>query len=157
MSNLIDQDIDRNIHIHERTDENQYGCNRLINNIIRQYLDQQYQYDAYGQLITQRSSQGDLNLSWDVLGRLVSSRSREYTAEYRYDAMGRRLAKRSKHHHTGQEHDFFYGWDEDTLAYESNASYTKHYIYEKDSFTPLIQAVCCLSNTYKNSYNASLG
>lgn len=55
--------------------------------------------------------------------------------------MGRRLAKRSKHHHTGQELDFVYGWDGDTLAYESNESYTKHYIYEKDSFTPLIQAV----------------
>ena len=55
--------------------------------------------------------------------------------------MGRRLAKRSKHHHTGQELDFVYGWDGDTLAYESNESYTKHYLYEKDSFIPLIQAV----------------
>ena len=114
---------------------------KLVNNVVRQYSDQQYQYDAYGQLTTQKSNQGDLNLSWDVLGRLVRSRNTEYTAEYCYDAMGRRLAKRSKHHRTGQEQDFVYGWDGDTLAYESNELYTKHYIYEKDSFIPLIQAV----------------
>lgn len=141
-SNLIDRDYGQQNHLHERaTYENQHGYLKLVNNIVRQYLDQQYQYDAYGQLITQKSTQGDLNLSWDVLGRLVRSRNAEYTAEYRYDAMGRRLAKRSKYHRTGQEQDFIYGWDGDTLAYESNASYTKHYIYEKDSFTPLIQAV----------------
>lgn len=141
-SNLIDRHLEQQNQIHEhRTDENQYGYLKLVNNVVRQYLDQQYQYDAYGQLTTQKSNQGDLNLSWDVLGRLVRSRNTEYTAEYRYDAMGRRLAKRSKHHHTGQELDFVYGWDGDTLAYESNESYTKHYIYEKDSFTPLIQAV----------------
>ena len=141
-SNLIDRHLEQQNQIHEhRTDENQYGYLKLVNNVVRQYLDQQYQYDAYGQLTTQKSNQGDLNLSWDVLGRLVRSRNTEYTAEYRYDAMGRRLAKRSKHHHTGQELDFVYGWDGDTLAYESNESYTKHYIYEKDSFIPLIQAV----------------
>jgi RHS repeat-associated protein len=141
-SNLIDRYLEQQNQIHERrTDENQYGYLKLVNNVVRQYLDQQYQYDAYGQLTAQKSNQGDLNLSWDVLGRLVRSRNTEYTAEYRYDAMGRRLAKRSKHHHTGQELDFVYGWDGDTLAYESNESYTKHYIYEKDSFIPLIQAV----------------
>ncbi|MCT9979923.1 RHS domain-containing protein [Acinetobacter sp. I-MWF] len=141
-SNLIDRDIDQQNHIHERAaDGNQHGYLKLVNNVVRQYLDQQYQYDAYGQLTTQKSTQGDLDLSWDVLGRLVRSRNSEYTAEYRYDAMGRRLAKRSKHHRTGQEQDFVYGWDGDTLAYESNELYTKHYIYEKDSFIPLIQAV----------------
>ncbi len=140
--NLIDRDLDQQNHIHERTtDENQHGYLKLVNNVVLRYLDQQYQYDAYGQLTTQKSNQGDLNLSWDVLGRLVRSRNTEYTAEYRYDAMGRRLAKRSKHHHTGLELDFVYGWDGDMLAYESNESYTKHYIYEKGSFIPLIQAV----------------
>ncbi|EJB8539053.1 RHS domain-containing protein [Acinetobacter baumannii] len=63
------------------------------------------------------------------------------TAEYRYDALGRRIQKRSKHHHTGDEHNIIYGWDGNTLAYESNEQITKHYIYEKDSFVPLAQAV----------------
>lgn len=116
------------------------GYNRLVNNIVQEYLDQQYQYDAFGQLIRQKSSQGDLNLEWDVLGRLVRSRNNQYTAEYRYDALGRRIQKRSKHHHTGQEQNIIYGWDGDTLAYESSADLTKHYFYEKDSFVPLLQA-----------------
>ncbi|WP_220385559.1 hypothetical protein, partial [Klebsiella pneumoniae] len=55
-------------------------------------------------------------------------------------ALGRRIQKRSKHHHTGQEQNISYGWDGDTLAYESSADLTKHYFYEKDSFVPLLQA-----------------
>lgn len=114
------------------------GYNRLVNNVVQEYLDQQYQYDTFGQLIRQKSSQGDLNLEWDVLGRLVRSRNNQYTADYRYDALGRRIQKRSKHHHTGQEQNIIYGWDGDTLAYESSADITKHYFYEKDSFVPLL-------------------
>ena len=121
------------------------GYNCLVNNVVREYLDQQYQYDAYGQLVLQKSSKGDLHLAWDVLGRLSRSRNNEYTAEYRYDAMGRRISKVSKHHQTGDEQHIIYGWDGDTLAYESNEHMTKHYIYEKDSFIPLIQAI------YKNT------
>ncbi len=122
------------------SDEKGYGYNRLVNNVVQEYLDQQYQYDAFGQLIRQKSSQGDLNLEWDLLGRLVRSRNNQYTANYRYDALGRRIQKRSKHHHTGQEQNIIYGWDGDTLAYESSADITKHYFYEKDSFVPLLQA-----------------
>ncbi|MBD1230852.1 hypothetical protein IDM33_14295 [Acinetobacter seifertii] len=42
-------------------------------------LDQQYQYDAYGQLVRQKTSQGDLNLEWDVYGRMIKSRNSQYT------------------------------------------------------------------------------
>ena len=109
--------------------------------MVKEYLDQQYQYDAYGQLVRQKSTQGDLNLEWDVYGRMIKSRNSQYTAEYRYDVLGRRIQKRSKHHHTGDEHNIIYGWDGDTLAYESTEQATKHYIYEKDSFVPMLQAV----------------
>ncbi|HDK8956537.1 TPA: RHS domain-containing protein [Acinetobacter baumannii] len=74
------------------------------------------------------------------MGRLVRSRNNQYTADYRYDALGRGIQKRSKHHDTGQEQNIIYGWDGDTLAYESSADLTKHYLYEKDSFVPLLQA-----------------
>ncbi|NNP76429.1 hypothetical protein A7P54_08345 [Acinetobacter sp. Ac_3412] len=89
----------------------------------------------------QKSSKGDLYLEWDVCGRLIKSRNTEYTAEYRYDALGRRIQKRSKHHHTGEEQNVIYGWDGNTLAFESNEQITKHYVYEKDSFVPLLQAI----------------
>ena len=125
----------------QRAEEKGYGYNRLVNNVVKEYLDQQYQYDAYGQLVRQKSTQGDLNLEWDVYGRMIKSRNSQYTAEYRYDALGRRIQKRSKHHHTGDEHNIIYGWDGDTLAYESTEQATKHYIYEKNSFVPMLQAV----------------
>jgi RHS repeat-associated protein len=125
----------------QRAEEKGYGYNRLVNNVVKEYLDQQYQYDAYGQLVRQKSTQGDLNLEWDVYGRMIKSRNSQYTAEYRYDALGRRIQKRSKHHHTGDERNIIYGWDGDTLAYESTEQATKHYIYEKDSFVPMLQAV----------------
>ena len=139
-SNIID-------HYHDSQSDKQkregkgYGYNRLVNNVVKEYFDQQYQYDAYGQLIQQKSSQGDLNLEWDVFGRMIKSHNQVYTAEYRYDALGRRIQKHSKHIHTGDENNIIYGWDGDTLAYESTEQATKHYIYEKDSFVPLLQTV----------------
>jgi len=141
-SNILDSYHSQKAQSHSQTtEEKDYGYNRLVNNVVKEYLDQQYQYDAYGQLVRQKTSQGDLNLEWDVYGRMVKSRNSQYTAEYRYDALGRRIQKRSKHHHTGQEQNIIYGWDSDTLAYESTEELTKHYIYEKDSFVPMLQAV----------------
>ncbi len=141
-SNILDSYHSQKAQSHsQKLDETGYGYNRLVNNVVKEYLDQQYQYDAYGQLVRQKTSQGDLNLEWDVYGRMVKSRNSQYTAEYRYDALGRRIQKRSKHHHTGQEQNIIYGWDGDTLAYESTEELTKHYIYEKDSFVPMLQAV----------------
>ncbi|WP_254626871.1 RHS repeat-associated core domain-containing protein, partial [Acinetobacter seifertii] len=141
-SNIIDSYHSHKAQSHSQSaEEKDYGYNRLVNNVVKEYLDQQYQYDAYGQLVRQKTSQGDLNLEWDVYGRMVKSRNSQYTAEYRYDALGRRIQKRSKHHHTGQEQNIIYGWDGDTLAYESTEELTKHYIYEKDSFVPMLQAV----------------
>lgn len=141
-SNIIDRYNTVKAQTHQQTaEEKGYGYNRLVNNVVKEYLDQQYQYDAYGQLVRQKSNKGDLNLEWDVYGRMIKSRNGQYTAEYRYDALGRRIQKRSKHHHTGDEHNIIYGWDADTLAYESTEQATKHYIYEKDSFVPMLQAV----------------
>ncbi|MDC4700220.1 RHS domain-containing protein, partial [Acinetobacter baumannii] len=141
-SNILDSYHSQKVQSHsQKLDQTGYGYNRLVNNVVKEYLDQQYQYDVYGQLVCQKSTKGNLYLEWDACGRLIKSRNAEYTAEYRYDALGRRIQKRSKHHHTGGEHNIIYGWDGDTLAYESTEELTKHYIYEKDSFVPMLQAV----------------
>ena len=69
---------------------------------------------------------------------------------YRYDALGRRIEKQKQHSQAGRNHyteTTQYGWDGDTLAYESTNLYTKHYVYEKGSFVPLIQA------TYRQQIN----
>lgn len=145
-SNIIDRyDSHKNItkeqSYEQNAEEKGYGYNRLVNNVVKEYLDKQYQYDAYGQLIRQKSSKGDLHLEWDSCGRLIKSRNADFTAEYRYDALGRRIQKCSKHHHTGDEQNVVYGWEGNTLAFESNDYVTKHYVYEKGSFVPLVQAV----------------
>lgn len=145
-SNIIDRydhnkNANQGLSHQQNAEEKGYGYNRLVNNVVKEYLDQQYQYDAYGQLIRQKSTKGDLYLEWDVYGRLIKSRNAEYTAEYRYDSLGRRIQKRSKHHHTGDEQNVIYGWEGNTLAYDSNDQVTKHYVYEKGSFVPLVQAV----------------
>ncbi len=141
-SNIIDRYNTTKEQSHQQNaEEKGYDYSCLVNNVVKEYLDQQYQYDAYGQLIRQKSTKGDLHLEWDVCGRLVKSRNAEYTAEYRYDALGRRIQKRSKHHHTGDEQNVIYGWEGNTLAFESNDQVTKHYVYEKGSFVPLVQAV----------------
>ena len=96
-SNILDrynnESAQNNQNLKQAVQEKGYGYNRLVNNVVKEYLDQQYQYDAYGQLIRQKSSQGDLTLEWDVFGRMIKSQNKVYTAEYRYDALGRRIQK----------------------------------------------------------------
>ncbi len=53
--------------------------------------------------------------------------------EYHYDPLSRRLAK------VGAEGVVFYGWDGDTLAFETHSTGAIHYLFEPASFTPLAQ------------------
>ncbi len=67
------------------------------------------------------------------------------TTHFSYDALGRRIAKRAEHAIT------LFGWDGDTLAFESTQSTearqehqawrgdSAHYIHEPGSFVPLVQ------------------
>ncbi|MFX9011922.1 RHS repeat protein, partial [Acinetobacter baumannii] len=70
--------------------------------------------------------------------RLIRSNNNGLVTEYGYDVFGRRLYKKTSNKLT------LFGWDGDLMIWESvksaQNSYTKHYIYEPDSFTPLLQA-----------------
>ncbi|WP_260434304.1 RHS repeat-associated core domain-containing protein, partial [Burkholderia anthina] len=61
--------------------------------------------------------------------------SRQSRARYFYDAFGRRIAKEVNGERT------VFGWDGDTLAYESDGERGTHYIYEPGTFVPLAQYV----------------
>ena len=65
---------------------------------------------------------------------MVKEGDRRIAANYFYDALGRRIAKSVNGEQT------VFGWDGDTLAYESSESGT-HYVYEAGSFVPLAQFV----------------
>lgn len=80
-----------------------------------------------------------LKLTWDNLNRLVRTDLNGQITEYGYDVFGRCLYKKSSHELT------LFGWDEDLMIWESGQyqdskqNYTKHYVYEPNSFIPLFQ------------------
>ncbi|ENV32716.1 RHS repeat-associated core domain-containing protein [Acinetobacter gerneri] len=118
-----------------------HGYNSLVGNVVKDYFDQKYQYDDYGQLIRQMDGGHIQYFEWDALGRLIKSKNDKAETHYRYDPFGRRIEK-SKQDSINRNYTETtqYGWDGDTLAFESTHQYTKHYVYEIGSFIPLIQA-----------------
>lgn len=142
--------------------------NRRADNVLQEQAGIHYDYDERGNLI-QRAQEGDRSqFQWDLFDRLVHFEDQRLTVDFAYDAMGRRLYKRSsahfKHHsQAGSQWNrteqaraqreygcgfTLYGWDGDHLAWESSpgqqdggAGRTVHYLYEPDSFVPLVQAI----------------
>ncbi|WP_254211131.1 RHS repeat-associated core domain-containing protein [Burkholderia multivorans] len=134
----------------------------LLDNLLKDYAGTHFDYDDSGNL-KQRTRNGErTDFEWSSLGRMVSARDRHMQATYTYDALGRRIAKLTEpqvpylagagsgwrdaeRRRLKQERGYgltLYGWDGDTLAYETawERRETTHYVYEPNSFTPLAQA-----------------
>ena len=138
-----------------------------------------YEYDARGNMVKRIHNGQTTTFVWDNFNRMVQSNSQDVRTTYVYDALGRRIMKHSEpiFSATGDAGSGYeaiqkskirreknlgliiYGWDGDTLAWESNFgshtdinhqtgqieaafdnSRTTHYIYEPNSFVPMIQA-----------------
>ncbi|MGO2711179.1 MAG: RHS repeat-associated core domain-containing protein [Pseudomonas helleri] len=139
-----------------------YPASRLCD-----YLGQHYTYDACGNLLERLDNGKKARFTWDLYDRLTRYEDDRLTADFAYDALGRRVAKYSKAHcppspgagpawieqqqrtlnaqyDCGQN---IYGWDGDTLAYETRYSDNPgerrliHYFYEPGSFIPLALTV----------------
>lgn len=111
----------------------------LKSNLVTQYQGKHYKYDAQGS-VTEISATGTvLKLTWDNLNQLVRTDLNGQITEYGYDVFGRRLYKKSS------QELMLFGWDEDLMIWESvqyqnsEQNYTKHYVYEPNSFIPLFQ------------------
>lgn len=90
------------------------------------------------------------NFEWDAFNRMTRATTWHGVTTFAYDPLGRRIAK----HTQAMEGTAvlkttrtIYGWDGDTLALESSVHQgyaagerTVHYVYEHDSFVPLVQA-----------------
>ncbi|WP_241020165.1 RHS repeat-associated core domain-containing protein [Burkholderia sp. Ac-20345] len=134
----------------------------LLDNLLKDYSGTHFAYDELGNL-KQRTRNGErTDFEWGSLGRMVSARDRYMQATYTYDALGRRIAKLTEplvpylagagsgwrdaeRQRLKQERGYgftLYGWDGDTLAYETSwdTRETTHYVYEPDGFSPLAQA-----------------
>ncbi|TNL40625.1 RHS repeat protein, partial [Acinetobacter bereziniae] len=123
---------------------------QVKNNLISQYQGKHYKYDAQGNVIETSQSGQILKLTWDNLNRLIQSDHNGQITNYGYDVFGRRLYKHSlndaKTAHSSEL--TLFGWDGDLMIWESyktnsnqlnKQNYTKHYVYEPDSFVPLLQ------------------
>ncbi|MDQ9817497.1 RHS repeat-associated core domain-containing protein, partial [Acinetobacter bereziniae] len=114
---------------------------QVKNNLITQYQGKHYKYDAQGNVIETMQSGQTLKLTWDNLNRLIHSDHNGQITSYGYDVFGRRLFKKN----TTEDSLTLFGWDGDLMIWESQRSskeeenYTKHYVYEPDSFVPLLQ------------------
>ncbi|KVA56904.1 type IV secretion protein Rhs [Burkholderia cepacia] len=141
---------------------------KALDNLLKQYAGTHYQYDARGNL-SKRWHQGkESRYTWDLFDRLTHYEDERLQADYSYDALGRRLTKYSKAHYEERREAgphwnrservkrnrelqcgfTLYGWDGDTLAWESKiadedgfGARTTHYVYEPGSFVPVAQAV----------------
>ncbi|WPH23682.1 RHS repeat domain-containing protein [Variovorax paradoxus] len=118
---------------------------RLMDNLLKDYAGTHCTWDERGNLI-ERTWNGEKTVfTWDGFNRMRSASTYGKTTSFSYDALGRRIAKRSEHDVT------LFGWDGDTLAFESTQSTegqqeqqawrgdSVHYIHEPGSFVPLMQ------------------
>ncbi|RQR70883.1 type IV secretion protein Rhs, partial [Burkholderia sp. Bp9012] len=161
-SNLIDPETQR------EAERQRMPRIKALDNLLKQYVGTHYQYDARGNL-TQRWHNGkEGRFTWDLFDRLTHYEDERLKVDYTYDALGRRLSKHSQAHYEERREAgphwnraervkrnralqcgfTLYGWDGDTLAWESKiadedgfGARTTHYVYEPGSFVPVAQAV----------------
>ncbi|RQH01655.1 RHS repeat-associated core domain-containing protein [Paraburkholderia dinghuensis] len=112
---------------------------KVLGNLLKDYAGTHFSYDARGNLVEKRSAGAGQRYEWDEFNRMsaasVDEPARRHEVRYFYDAFGRRIGKDVDGVRTT------YGWDGDTLAYESVEEGSTHYVYEAGSFVPLAQFV----------------
>ncbi|MBB4811318.1 RHS repeat-associated protein [Acinetobacter johnsonii] len=119
---------------------------QVKNNLIKHFQGKSYKYDAQGNVIETTQAGQTLKLTWDNLNRLIQSDHNGKITEYGYDVFGRRLYKKDQQNNSLT----LFGWDVDLMIWESQQNqgnsnnsnpqgYTKHYVYEPNSFVPLLQ------------------
>ncbi|EHD1638550.1 RHS repeat protein [Salmonella enterica] len=161
-SNLIDPQAQ------QEADRQHMPRIRVLDNLLRQYAGTHYQYDARGNLTRRWRNGQESRFTWDLFDRLTRYEDEQLAVDYTYDALGRRLSKHSQAHYQERNEAgphwnrtertklnrelqcafTLYGWDGDTLSWESRiadedgfGARTTHYVYEPGSFVPVAQAV----------------
>ena len=114
---------------------------KVKDNRIRQWRDQEYRYDPWGNLIEKRSGHSKLqSFSYDCENRLVRAETLvngklESTGEYRYDSLGRRVAKQSEVNGKAEQKRFL--WQGLRMLREETPGQSSLYLYEPGSYAPL--------------------
>jgi RHS repeat-associated protein len=122
---------------------------KLLDNLLKEYAGVNYRYDERGNLVERTQDGMRSKYEWDAFNRMSRATTWHGLTTFAYDPLGRRIAK----HSGAMDGTAFretirtmYGWDGDTLALESSVyrghaagERTVHYVYERDSFVPLVQ------------------
>ena len=124
-----------------RLDFNARQFDKVKDNRIRQWRDQEYRYDPWGNLIEKRSGHSKLqHFSYDCENRLVRAETLvngklESTGHYRYDSLGRRVAKQSEINGEVEQKRFL--WQDLRMLREETPGQSILYLYEPGSYEPL--------------------
>ncbi|UUJ41914.1 DUF6531 domain-containing protein [Pseudomonas extremaustralis] len=116
--------------------QNRPGPDIVAGNRLTSQGDRSYDYDAFGNLIRERRGRGHALVTeyrYDCQHRLIGiTQPNGQTASYRYDPFGRRISK------TVDEVTTEFFWQGDKLIAEHHADRHRSYLYEPDSFRPLV-------------------
>ncbi len=124
-----------------RLDFNARQFAKVKDNRIKQWRDQEYRYDPWGNLIEKRSGHSKLQtFAYDCENRLVRAETLvngklESRGEYRYDSLGRRVAKQAEIN--GQVEQKRFLWQGLRMLREETPGQSILYVYEPGSYAPL--------------------
>ncbi|PKI19710.1 RHS repeat domain-containing protein, partial [Pseudomonas monteilii] len=124
-----------------RLDFNARQFDKVKDNRIKQWRDQEYRYDPWGNLIEKRSGHSKVqHFSYDCENRLVQAETLvngklESQGEYRYDSLGRRIAKQAEINGEVEQKRFL--WQGLRMLREETPGQSILYLYEPGSYAPL--------------------
>ncbi|WP_177408581.1 MULTISPECIES: RHS repeat-associated core domain-containing protein, partial [unclassified Pseudomonas] len=124
-----------------RLDFNARQFDKVKDNRIKQWRDQEYRYDPWGNLIEKRSGHSKLQyFAYDCENRLVKAETYvagrlESIGQYRYDSLGRRVAKQAEINGEVEHKRFL--WQGLRMLREETPGQSILYLYEPGSYAPL--------------------
>ncbi|MEE1920227.1 RHS repeat-associated core domain-containing protein, partial [Pseudomonas asiatica] len=124
-----------------RLDFNARQFDKVKDNRIKQWRDQEYRYDPWGNLIEKRSGHSKLqSFAYDCENRLVRAETLvngklESRGDYRYDSLGRRVAKQAEINGEVEQKRFL--WQGLRMLREETPGQSILYLYEPGSYAPL--------------------
>jgi hypothetical protein len=131
------------------TDLNAQQFAKVKDNRIKQWRDQEYRYDPWGNLIEKRCGHSKLQIfSYDCENRLVRAETvvdgkLESRSEYRYDSLGRRVAKQAEINGEVEQKRFL--WQGLRMLREETPGQSILYLYEPGTGAGIGQLIGSLS------------
>ncbi|MBI6706246.1 RHS repeat-associated core domain-containing protein, partial [Pseudomonas viridiflava] len=138
---LVDSEEFRYDAAANRLNFNTSRFDHVKDNRLKQWRDQEYSYDAWGNLIEKRSGLAKWQtFTYDCENRLVRAETMlnsqlHSTGTYQYDSLGRRVGKTSTKDGKTEHKNFL--WQGLRMLREESPGQSSLYIYEPGSYAPL--------------------